>query len=71
MLSTLENIQINRENIEAGVKEFHPYIDGKSSARVLDAVENMLNGNNLPQRKKPLNIFRNFKLRRELNYWKW
>lgn len=71
ILSTLNNPDINRKNIEASVREFHPYTDGKSSARVLDAVENMLGGNNLPQRKKPLNLFRNFKLRRELNYWKW
>jgi hypothetical protein len=45
----------------------HPYIDGKSSARVLDAVENKLLQPN--RKSKPLNILRNLKLRKKLKYW--
>ncbi len=71
ILSVLDNLEINRENIEKSVKQFHPYIDGKSSDRVLDAVEKMLEGENMPKKKKPLNLIRNFKLRKELGYWKW
>jgi len=70
ILSVLDNLDINKKNIENSVKEFHPYRDGKSSERVLDAVEKMLDGKNLPRKKKPLNLIRNFKLRKELGYWK-
>ena len=60
----------NQKNIKESVSQFHPYVDGKSSARVLDAVDKMLEGENLPRKKKPLNLLRNFKLRKELGYWK-
>jgi len=70
ILSVLNNLSINKENIKQKVMEFHPFVDGKSSDRVLNAVEEMLEGKNLPLKKKPLNLIRNFKLRRELNYWK-
>lgn len=46
----------------------HPYRDGKSSARVLDAVELKLSQPN-SIKTKPLNIIRNLKLRKKLNYW--
>lgn len=44
-----------------------PYLDGKSSQRVLAAVEKMLLGN--WQDSKPKNIIRNLKMRKTLNYW--
>jgi len=70
IISVLENLDTNEENIKTSVSEFHPYTDGKSSQRVLNAVEKMLHGENLPPKKKPHNIIRNFKLRKELGYWK-
>jgi len=70
ILSVLNNLSINKENIKQKVMEFHPFVDGKSSDRVLNAVEEMLEGKNLPSKKKPLNLIRNFKLRMEFNYWK-
>lgn len=70
IVTVLNNLDINRENIQKSVMQFHPYIDGKSSARVLDAVEKMLDGKNMPKKRKPLNLIRNFKLRKELGYWK-
>ncbi len=70
IVSVLDNLDTNQENIKESVSQFHPYIDGKSSERVLDAVEKMLDGKNLPRKKKPLNLIRNFKLRKELGYWK-
>lgn len=45
-----------------------PYLDGKSSQRVLAAVEQMLTGNWID--KKPKNIIRNLQMRKKLNYWK-
>ena len=47
----------------------HPYRDGKSSARVLDAVELKLAQPN-SIKTKPLNLIRNLKLRKKLNYWR-
>jgi len=47
----------------------HPYFDGKSSYRVLNTVEEKLNNANVHKKKKPLNIFRNLKLRKKLSYW--
>ena len=69
ILSVLESPCINRDNIENSVKQFHPYRDGKSSTRVLDSVEKMLE-EGVVLKKKPFNLVRNFKLRKELNYWK-
>jgi CDP-glycerol glycerophosphotransferase (TagB/SpsB family) len=48
----------------------HPYTDGKSSLRVLDAIEDKLNSKK-KLKKKPLNFIRNLKARKEFNYWKW
>ena len=58
------------QHIKAFNQQLHPYQDGNSSNRVLDAVENELKGINPPRRKKPLNLVRNFKSRKALNYWK-
>ena len=50
-------------------KETHPYKDGGSSNRVLDAVdETMSTLDTLAP--KPANIIRSFKQRKKLNYWK-
>ena len=70
ILKVLNDLTINQENIQTHLNEFHPYSDGESSQRVLDAVEEMLKGKKLPSKKKPLNIIRNLKLRKELGYWK-
>jgi len=50
--------------------KLHPNRDGFSSARVLDAVAIQLSGKAQPARSKPLNLWRNLKVRKELNYWK-
>jgi len=48
----------------------HPYNDGKSSSRVLDAAEEMISHPQDGLKNKPLNILRMFKLRKKLAYWK-
>ncbi|TQV81425.1 CDP-glycerol glycerophosphotransferase family protein [Aliikangiella coralliicola] len=58
------------EEIQRFVEELHPYQDSQSSQRVLDAVEAELKKTNRTRKKKPLNLLRNFKMRKELNYWK-
>ncbi len=70
LLETLRHPQQHTHIIAQAIQEIHPYQDGKSSERVLDITEKMLAGKHLPVRKKPWNFIRNFKLRRELNYWK-
>ena len=70
VIDTLNNLDINHKNIKDEVAKFHPYIDGNSSQRVLDAVDEMLEGKNIANKRKPFNIIRNLKLRKEFNYWK-
>lgn len=45
-----------------------PYLDGKSASRVLDAINSMLDSK--WKDKKPLNIWRNWKMRRQLHYYR-
>jgi hypothetical protein len=51
-------------------KQLHPYYDGQSSQRVLQAVNNMSEKNLDYLQPKPKNIFRHIKMRMKLNYWK-
>lgn len=56
-------------NIQSFIDNTHPYMDGKSSYRLLDAVEKAIEEK--PNLKaKPLDIFRQFKMRKKLSYWK-
>lgn len=57
------------KEMDALAKSLHPYKDGKSSARVLDAVEEELKNLSIAK-SKPLNIIRNLKLRKKLSYWR-
>lgn len=47
-------------------RQMHPYRDGRSSERVLDAVEAMLAGGRRGLRRKPLSLLRRLKYRRSL-----
>jgi CDP-glycerol glycerophosphotransferase (TagB/SpsB family) len=47
----------------------HPYRDGKSSERVLDAVDWYIKTGHKGLKRKPLNLFRRFKARRKLGYY--
>lgn len=70
IVHTLENLDMNNKNIELAVNTFHPYTDGKSSQRVLMAVNEIEKNINISSKKKPFNFIRNMKLRRQLKYWK-
>ncbi len=70
LVRVVNNLEYNRDNIQKHIAQFHPYQDGKSSQRVLEVVDKMLSGEISVKKRKPLNIFRNFKLRRELGYWR-
>jgi len=47
----------------------HPYRDGHSSERVLDAVDAFVAAGGRNRRRKPLNLWRKLKLRRRIGYW--
>jgi UDP-N-acetylglucosamine 2-epimerase len=48
----------------------HPYNDGKSTERVIKAVDKLLLVRSRSQSSKPLNFVRNLQLRKRLNYWR-
>jgi CDP-glycerol glycerophosphotransferase (TagB/SpsB family) len=50
--------------------ELHPYSDGKSSLRILEAVEDIQTKGKQSNKPLPKNIIRNIKQRKILNYWK-
>jgi CDP-glycerol glycerophosphotransferase (TagB/SpsB family) len=54
--------------IDAWIAQIHPYSDGRSSGRVLDAVE-AFHANPPALKAKPLNLLRNLKQRSMLGYW--
>jgi hypothetical protein len=47
----------------------HPYRDGHSSERVLDAVDAFVAGGGRNLRPKPRNLWRNLKMRQRFGYW--
>lgn len=52
-------------------EKLHPYRDGKSSERVLDAVDWFIEEGHKNLKHKPLNLIRKLKIRKELGYyWK-
>ncbi len=51
-------------------QELHPYRDGKSSVRVLETVERLIDSPVKLAKTKPMNFLRNFKARKKLNYWR-
>jgi len=57
-----------QEAIKAYGPSITPFLDGKSACRVLNATEEILDSG--WQDKKPLNMLRNFKMRQQLNYFK-
>jgi len=54
--------------LDSFIEETHPYSDGKSSQRVIDACLDFLE--NKEVKKKPLNLIRNYKIRKKLGYFK-
>ena len=58
------------KEVAAYAKQLHPYYDGQSAQRILQAVTNMSEKNLDYLKPKPKNIFRHIKMRIKLNYWK-
>lgn len=57
------------ENIQAFINENHPYQDGKSSERLLDAIDVAITEKD-QRASKPYDFIRQIKMRKKLRYWK-
>ncbi len=55
------------QNIDIFIKDTHPYSDGKSSQRVINACLDFLENKKI--RRKPLNLIRRYKIRKKLGYF--
>ena len=55
--------------LDTFVAQTHPYEDGQSSARVIDACLDILNNHKV--QRKPLNLVRRYQIRKKLHYWGW
>lgn len=50
-------------------RELHEFEDGRSSERVMDAIEALLDSGRNRLRRKPLNLVRKLRLRARMSYW--
>lgn len=57
------------QNIKTFMDKLHPHRDGKSSGRVLDAVDWFDKNHKGKLKKKPLNLIRKFKIRKSVGYF--
>ncbi|MEZ4803715.1 MAG: UDP-N-acetylglucosamine 2-epimerase [Gelidibacter sp.] len=57
------------DNIANFIENLHPYYDGKSSKRVIDASIDFLHADKSYLNSKPLNLIRKYKMRKRLNYF--
>jgi CDP-glycerol glycerophosphotransferase (TagB/SpsB family) len=55
--------------IQAFGEAIHPYRDGRSSERVLDAIDAFIAAGGRNRQPKPRNWWRKFKLRKRIGYW--
>ena len=58
-----------QKNIVSFINDLHPYFDGKSSKRIIDASIQFLHRDKSHLKSKPLNLMRKFKMRKRLNYY--
>lgn len=56
-----------RQEINDYIKQVHPYQDGRSAGRILDATDEIIVKG---VKRKPLNLVRKYKIRKKLNYFK-
>lgn len=56
-------------NIDIFINRLHPYVDGKSSQRIIDATIKFLHQDKSHLKSKPLNLIRKYKIRKQLNYF--
>lgn len=59
-----------KKAINRYVSDLHPYKDGKSSLRILEAVDHLITNGKKNNKSLPINLFRTIKQRKRLGYWK-
>jgi CDP-glycerol glycerophosphotransferase (TagB/SpsB family) len=57
------------ELMKSYIRDLHPYNDGASSKRVIDASITFLHSDKSDIKRKPLNLVRKYKLRKQLKYY--
>jgi CDP-glycerol glycerophosphotransferase (TagB/SpsB family) len=57
------------EAVRRFADELHPYRDGRSCVRVLDAIDGFVAGGGRSRKRKPFNGWRKLKIRRRIGYW--
>ena len=57
------------KNIKSFIEQLHPYTDGNSSKRVINATIAYLHKEKNNVRNKPINLIRKYKIRKRLNYF--
>lgn len=57
------------DKIEVYINNLHPYVDGRSSERVVDACISFLHKDKSHLKNKPLNLLRKYKIRKRLGYF--
>ncbi|WP_055445436.1 CDP-glycerol glycerophosphotransferase family protein [Lacinutrix himadriensis] len=57
------------QSITHFLQDLHPYFDGKSSQRIIDAAITFLHKDKSYLKQKPLNLVRKYKMRKRLNYF--
>jgi hypothetical protein len=57
------------QNIDQFIQQVHPYSDGKSSARIVQASIDLLHADKSHLKRKPFNFIRKFKVRKQLKYF--
>ena len=58
------------DEIDTYIEFTHPYSDGKSSKRIVDATISFLEKDRSYLKRKPLNLLRKYQMRKKLNYFK-
>ena len=66
----INNPQKNRQPSRDFVQQMHPYTDGMSSERVLDATEQLIADGRGGKKPKPLNLWRKLQVRKRLGYYR-
>jgi CDP-glycerol glycerophosphotransferase (TagB/SpsB family) len=65
----LESPKNLMDNIQKFIDRTHPYVDGRSSYRLLDAIDKAITEKE-SLKPKPLDFIRQLKMRKQLKYWK-
>lgn len=69
LLQALNPSSSLEDNIQEYITNLHPYQDGKSSKRVIDATISFLHKDKSYLKAKPINLLRKYKLRKQLNHF--